>query len=328
MLFSEYMHQWLYGDDGYYSNYKPIGKGGDFYTAVSTSRFFGASIANHIYNQIVQNKISRDSYLIEIGAHQGYLICDMIEWLYSCDATLIDSMKFAIVERMPHLQQIQKEYIFSRFGNDVKIEFFDDISQLQIDSAVVVSNEIFDAFACDLYKDGKIATITNHQIEWIDAPQDIKQWADKHYLRVGEIALGYEDFAKSIASRIKRCDFISFDYGEKYVRNDFSIRVYHQHQTFPLFDDELNLQESFKRDDITYDVNFAHVIEAFEDAGFSLIDYETQARALVRFGIIDILDMFRQQTTPAKYLQQADKIKTLLAPTIMGDRFKMVHFSK
>ena len=55
---------------------------------------------------------------------------------------------------------------------------------------------------------------------------------------------------------------------------------------------------------------------------------ETQARALVRFGIIDILDMFRQQTTPAKYLQQADKIKTLLAPTVMGDRFKMVHFRK
>ena len=95
-----------------------------------------------------------------------------------------------------------------------------------------------------------------------------------------------------------------------------------------LFDEELDLAISYKSDDITYDVNFAHVIEAFEDVGFELLDYETQARALVRFGIIDILDMFRQQTTPAKYLQQADKIKTLLAPTVMGDRFKMVHFRK
>ena len=328
MLFRDYMHSWLYGEDGYYSHYKPIGKGGDFYTAVSTSRFFGASIANHIYNQIVQKHIPRDSYLIEIGAHQGYLICDMVEWLYSCDVTLIDSMKFAIVERMPHLREIQKEYIYSRFGDDVKIEFFDDISNLAIDSAIIVANEIFDAFACDLYKDGKIATVNNHQIEWIDAPSHIKSWADKHHLVTGEIASGYEEFAKHMACNIKRCDFISFDYGEKYVRNDFSIRIYRQHQTWPLFDEELDLSISYKSDDITYDVNFAHVIEAFEDAGFKLLDYETQARALVRFGIIDILDMFRQQTTPAKYLQQADKIKTLLAPTVMGDRFKMVHFRK
>ena len=127
---------------------------------------------------------------------------------------------------------------------------------------------------------------------------------------------------------IKRCNFVSFDYGEKLVRNDFSIRIYLNHETLPLFDEKLKLAEVYQKADITYDVNFGHLIEAFEVAGFKVDSYETQARALVRFGLIDILEMFAKQTTQAIYLREVDKIKTLIAPTIMGDRFKMVHFSK
>lgn len=40
--FSSYFNDWLYGEDGYYSKYKSIGKSGDFYTAVSTSMFLVA----------------------------------------------------------------------------------------------------------------------------------------------------------------------------------------------------------------------------------------------------------------------------------------------
>jgi len=65
----------------------------------------------------------------------------------------------------------------------------------------------------------------------------------------------------------------------------------------------------------------------FENMGFKTEGYETQAKALIRFGLIDILEQFAKQTTQEKYLREADKIKTLIAPTIMGDKFKMVHFS-
>ncbi len=56
--------------------------------------------------------------------------------------------------------------------------------------------------------------------------------------------------------------------------------------------------------------------------------YETQARALVRFGLIDILEQFAKQTKEAHYVREADKIKTLISPTMMGDRFKMIHLRK
>lgn len=328
MQFSTYMNEWLYGEEGYYKNFKDIGKSGDFYTAVSTSRFFGASIANYFYSLLKEGKADRNGWLIEIGAHQGYLLCDMIQWLYTCDPALVETLKFGIVERQPQVRKAQLAYIKERFGDDITITHFNDISEVEVEYAFVVANEIFDAFPCELIKDKKIAMVEEHEIFWEEASDEILEWAEKHRLVQGEIAIGYENFAKEMATGIRKCDFVSFDYGEKYVRNDFSVRVYRAHETFPLFDEALKLSESYKKDDITYDVNFGHVVEAFCAEGFEEVAYETQARALVRFGLIDILEQFAKQTTQEKYMREADKIKTLISPTMMGDRFKMVHFRK
>ncbi len=328
MRFSTYMQEWLYGEEGYYKNFNTIGKSGDFYTAVSASSFFGASVANYFYTLLKENKADKNGWLIEVGAHQGYLLCDMIQWLYTCDTELIKTLKFGIVERQPKVRKAQLAYIKERFGDDVSITHFSDIAEVNVEYAFVVANEIFDAFPCDLLKDGKIAKIKEHNIEWTEAPNEMLTWAKSHYLSQGEVAVGYEKFAKEMARGIKKCDFVSFDYGEKYVRNDFSIRVYRKHETFPLFDEAIELAKSYKNDDITYDVNFSHVSQAFVDEGFEEFVYETQARALIRFGIIDILEQFSKQTTPARYASEADKIKTLISPTMMGDRFKMVHFRK
>lgn len=322
------MQSWLYGENGYYKNFKDIGKSGDFYTAVSSSAFFGASIANHFLKFITDGKALRDGWLIEVGAHKGYLLCDMIQWIYTVDPTLIDSLRFGIVERQPQVRAIQKEYIKSRFGDDVSVEYFDDISSVEADYAFVVANEIFDAFPCNLIKDEKIAEVSNHDIHWQDAPKELLEFAPKHRLVKGEIAVGYEEFAASMAEGIEKVDFVSFDYGERYVRNDFSIRIYRKHETLPLFDEELLLEEAYQTTDITYDVNFGHVIDAFESSGFETVDYETQARALIRFGLIDILEEFAKNTTQERYLREADKVKTLISPTVMGDRFKMVHFRR
>ncbi len=328
MYFSKYMNEWLYGEEGYYKQFKDIGKGGDFYTAVSTSSFFGASIANHFYTLLKEEKVDRNGWLIEIGAHQGYLLCDMIQWLYTCDPTLVQTLKFGIVERQPEVRKVQLAYIKERFGDDIQITHFNDIEEVNVDYAFVVANEIFDAFACELLKDEKLAVVNDHKIEWKEASSTILEWAKKHHLTQGEIAVGYEAFAKHMGLGIKQCDFVTFDYGEKYVRNDFSIRVYKKHEVYPLFDEALELSESYTNDDITYDVNFEHVSEAFKDAGFKEEMYETQARALIRFGLIDILEQFSKQTTPARYASEADKVKTLISPIMMGDRFKMIHFKK
>lgn len=327
MYFSEYMKNWLYQENfGYYSTFKNIGKKGDFYTAVSSSSLFGASIANFFYNKIKENSYKSDGWLIEIGAHQGYLICDMIHWLYSCDSNLVKSLKFGIIESSLEVQKEQKKYIYSRFGNDVKINFFQSISELNETYAFIVSNEIFDSFPADIFYKDKILKVENNKIEWVEANSKIIEFSKKYNLIKGEIALGYEEFARDIANSFKECDFVSFDYGEKYVRNDFSMRIYQEHKVFQLFEEGVKLEELYQKSDITYDVNFQHIIDSFQKNNFTLIDYKTQAKALIDFGIIDILEQLKQKVKNNIYLSEANKVKTLISPTIMGERFKMILF--
>jgi SAM-dependent MidA family methyltransferase len=44
--------------------------------------------------------------------------------------------------------------------------------------------------------------------------------------------------------------------------------------------------------------------------------------------LIDLLEQYARHSTEMQYLHEADKIKTLIAPNVMGERFKMVHFKK
>ena len=325
--FSEYMREWLYGKKGYYRCFRAIGKSGDFYTAVSTSAFFGAAIANELMRLIKEGCLSKRVMLIEIGAHQGYLLSDMIRWIYSNDASLFEQMRFGIIEPFEELQEVQRDYFEKIYGDAVELHHFSSIEEIGEDELFFVANEIFDAFPCELFYEGNIAYMENHKIAWKEADETSLALVSRYNLAKGEIASGYETFAKAMSKSAKRWHFITFDYGEAYVRNDFSIRIYHKHQTYPLFDDEIKLKDLFGKSDLTYDVNFAHLIDAYEDAGAKKIAYETQARALVRFGIIDILQRYGEQSSYADYLRETDKIKTLIAPTIMGDKFKMLHLS-
>jgi SAM-dependent MidA family methyltransferase len=322
------MHEWLYGAEGYYHTFRPIGKEGDFYTAVSTSPFFGASIADFLCKKIQNGDIPRDAALVEIGAHQGYLLADMIQWIYTCDSSLLESVRFIIVERQESVRQTQREYFAEKFGDAVRLEQAESLDELSLPYAFFISNEIFDAFACDLYINGKVADIVNGAVLWKDVNEKQLQLAGKYGMDKGEIAVGYEEFAERVVSAAEHFDFVSFDYGDKYARNDFSIRIYTEHKVYPFFDEEVKLSELFGRSDITYDVNFAYVIDVFEDKGAELVAMETQARALVRFGIIDLLEQYAAQSTQAQYLHEADKVKTLLAPNVMGERFKMIHLKK
>jgi SAM-dependent MidA family methyltransferase len=337
--FGQYFNNWLYSDTGYYSNYKTIGKEGDFFTAVSTSSFFGGSIGKKIVSIIEAKYLPVDTTIVEIGAHHGYLLADIVQFIYTLKPELLDTLEFAIIERYPHLQEMQKQYFQNSFGGAVKIKHYDDISKFKANNAMIVANEIFDAFSCELVyttKDGLLqkAISNNHKIEFVNLDLDnlkdqkIKNLSEKYKITKGEISLGFDEFASILSKNIKKFDFITFDYGDFYPRNDFSIRIYHKHNVYPFFEDSLKLDELYQESDITYDVNFNHLIDSFEEAGIKKIEYSTQLKALVEFGIIELLEILHKNTSEENYLREANRAKTLLTPTGMGDRFKMVHFRK
>jgi SAM-dependent MidA family methyltransferase len=323
------MHEWLYGENGYYGSYHPIGKKGDFYTAVSTSKFFGGSIANHIIKRLDEGFLTADSLICEIGAHHGYLLADIIEFLYTLRPELLKTLRFGIIERFDPLQEQQKGYFLDSFGDAVRLEHYYDVSEIEADNAFFIANEIFDAFACELLYDGKIARVDDMGkiIFDVESPEAV-QHGLKYKKDRGEIAVGYESFALSLSQSVPKFEFMSFDYGELEARSDFSIRVYQNHKTFPLFDEALDRKVAFGKSDITYDVNFGHVKEAFESEGMVCVQYATQLVALVEMGILDLLSILKEKVDEKIYIQELEKAKILITPSLMGERFKMIRFVK
>ena len=328
MKFSEYMGEWLYGKDGYYATYKNIGKEGDFYTAVSTSKFFGGTIAKHIISLVDEGFLDKDGVVCEIGAHHGYFLADVCEFIYTLRPELLSSLNFVIVERFDDLQEFQKNYFKESFGDALTLTHYKSLSQLECKTAFFIANEIFDAFPCELYFKGKTARVNEHSLSFDVDNEWVQEKADKYHKTRGEIAVGYEEFATEMASTCKQFEFMSFDYGEMMARPDFSLRIYSKHEVMPFFQDDLNREALFGKSDITYDVTFEHVKDAFSEVDVKFVELKTQMSALVEMGILELLEILKTHVDEKIYKQELEKVKILIMPDFLGERFKMIKFRK
>lgn len=328
MKFSEYMAEWLYGEDGYYATYKNIGKSGDFYTAVSTSKFFGGTIAKHIISLVDEGFLESNATICEIGAHHGYFLADVCEFIYTLRPELLQTFNFVIIERFDDLQEHQTKYFQESFGDVVPLTHYKSLSELKCKNAFFIANEIFDAFPCELYYKGKTARIENHNVEFDVEDSWVEEKANKYHKDRGEIALGYEEFAKEMAESCEKFEFMSFDYGEMAARPDFSLRIYAKHEVIPFFAEDIKRQELFAKSDITYDVTFAHVKDAYEEVGVSFVELKAQMVALIDMGILDLLEMLKDNVEEKLYKQELEKAKMLILPDFLGERFKMIRLRK
>jgi len=322
------MTEWLYGEDGYYSTYKNIGKSGDFYTAVSTSKFFGGAIAKHIISLVDEGFLAKDGTICEIGAHHGYFLADVIEFIYTLRPELLQSLEFVIIERFDDLQKFQTNYFEESFGDVVKLTHYKSLTELKCKNAFFIANEIFDAFPCELYYKGKTARVDGHEVEFDVDNQWVDSKAKLYNKDRGEIAIGYEEFAKEMADSCDKFEFMSFDYGEMIARPDFSIRVYKKHEVIPFFEEDIKRDELFAKTDITYDVTFEHVKDAYTEAGVEFLELKAQMKALIDMGIMDLLEILKEKVDEKIYKQELEKVKILIMPNFLGERFKMIRFRK
>lgn len=332
------MCEWLYGDRGYYTQKRIIGKEGDFYTAVSTSMFFGGSIAKRLISTIQSGFLSPTCHVVEIGAHKGYLLADMIQFIYTLKPEWLKTLRFVIVEPFVQNELMQKAYFQEAFGDAVTLRHVKSLEEVNVEEAFFVANEIFDAFACEVIYDDTMLYIEENRAVFkpMDEPTSLK--AKEYGVRKGELCLAYEAFAASMAHSADRLEFVTFDYGQKEAREDFSLRVYAKHHVYPFFalsdlvegsQREGHTFDTFFADaDLTYDVCFAHLFQAFEKNGMRVEKFCSQMKALVDFGLIELLELFAQKTTKEAYDREKNRVKTLIDPAFMGERFKMACFRK
>jgi SAM-dependent MidA family methyltransferase len=332
------MNEWLYAKDGYYASMPEIGKKGDFATSATTSMFFGGTIAKRLISVIESGFLSKNCAVVEIGAHRGYMSADIAQFIYTLKPSLLESLTFVIIEPLEKIRAEQKKYLKESFGEAVKFHWFKSLKEFSAKEAFVVANELFDAFTCEVVKDGQMLYMSDNNPIFDNMDKETQKLCGRYNIAKGEIAKGYEEFALDLSNSVQKCEFITFDYGQKEPRGDISLRIYSAHKTYPFFSltdyakskrvKNLSLKSLYKKSDLTYDVNFLHLKDAFRNAGFEERAFCKQANALVEFGLIDLLEILKNSVKESEYRMELGKAIQLIDPSFLGERFNMMRFEK
>ncbi|WP_167625302.1 class I SAM-dependent methyltransferase [Helicobacter pylori] len=329
--FGNYMQEWLYGKKGYYRK-ATIGQKGDFYTSVSLSKFFGGAMAFYIIKLLEEEKLFLPLKIIEIGSHHGYFLSDIANFLNALSEGVIEKCEFVSCEPLIELQNIQQ----TTFKQATQLNLTScDLKGLDLkekESAFVVSNELFDAFACEIIKDNQMLFITHdHQSVWDNINEPTKELLKTLNLKEGCAPLFLNAFIKDLLEKLNKASswvFLSFDYGDEVERKDMHLRSFKNHQALDFKDILNHLASLYQQSDLTYDVNFSLVRFLFEKHHAQFSFFKSQANALLDMGLMELLEVFSKSVNYERYLKEAAKIKPLISPGGLGERFKAVEFVK
>jgi len=327
MKFSEFFDIWV--NENYYKFGVDIGKKGDFYTNVSVGYLFGVCLANYFLKLLKNGEISNTCKIVEIGANSCEMLADFVQGIFTLEPEILKNLEFIIIEPHENLRKKQLETFAKRFGNDVKIRHYKNLNECSFEEIFIISNELLDAFSCEAI-DGENMLFVDSELKfyWQKADQNLLDLAKKFGIKKGEISTSYTKFAAQLANTAKKVRFLSFDYGEFEPKNEFSLRVFKDHQVFSLFEIS-NLAPYFKSSDITYSLCFKQVKAAFSEAGFKMLKFKKQNKALVcDFGVDEILSLVLENGNKQAYENVAKQAKFLLSPEFLGERFKFIEFLK
>ncbi len=325
------MQEWLYGEKGYYRK-AVIGQKGDFYTSVSLSKFFGGAIAFYIIKLLEEEKLFLPLKIVEIGSHHGHFLSDIASFLNALSVGVMEKCEFISCEPLRELQKIQRMIFKQATQLDLTSCSLEELDFKEKKSAFVVSNELFDAFACEIIKDDQMLFITHdHKGVWGNINKPTKELLKNLNLQQGCAPLFLNAFIKDLLEKLNEASswvFLSFDYGDETERKDLHLRAFKNHQALDFKDILNNLASLYQQSDLTYDVNFSLVRFLFEKHHAQFSFFKSQANALLDMGLIGLLEAFSKSVSYERYLKEAAKIKPLISPGGLGERFKALEFVK
>lgn len=287
----------------YYSSPRnPIGMEGDFYTSGDLDPIFGQLLAK----QFRQWAGEFESFtVIELGAGKGLLARDILQH---------EKFEYLILERSQAMRERQKELLR---GFDV--QWIDELPKSI--TGCIFSNEFFDALPVhrvvrrggvlkELYVNEDFEEIAGPLQVAIDLPigDDIKT----------EVSLEARKWVRDIAASLDRGYHLAIDYGylkdEYYARPNGTLMCYWHHQAVE--DPYVRIGEQ----DITAHVNFSDLMV---EPGLKTTLFTTQMDYLIRLGILGEIEKLAAAGDAAS-LQRLLKIKKLILPGSMGERFKVL----
>jgi SAM-dependent MidA family methyltransferase len=298
MRFDRFMELSLYyPGSGYYAKNggpSPIGRSGDFFTSVSVGPLFGRLLARQFF-QMAQALAGPDPFwIIEQGAHDGQLACDILEWCRAETPGFFETIRYAIVQPSGAASIRQKcapePDILSR------LTWFENLTDLALEqpAGVFFSNELVDAFPVRAitHRSGRWleqhVLIAADELDWANRPVEDKELSRAiNALSVPaiegyttEINLRARGWIGEVARALKRGYVLTIDYGYPAAayyaphRSRGTLTAYVKHRPV----DDVLTEPGMR--DITAHVDFTALARAGAEAGLTTLGFVDQQRFL------------------------------------------------
>jgi SAM-dependent MidA family methyltransferase len=340
--FARFMEVALYcPETGYYETHKDtVGRAGDFITSVSTGSLFGELLAFQFAEWLEELQSAEcELRIVEAGAHDGKLACDILNWLQTHRPELISQLEYVILEPSSQRQQWQQATLKS-FAPRIRWCSQSSHPVIQQSTGLVFSNELLDAFP--VHRLGWNAKAKSW-FEWgvtLSGDEFIWERLENSALRILHSALefpsallavlpdGYtieispaaENWWRAAAGILARGKLLAIDYGftagEQFspARTSGTLRAYHRHHVA----DDVLAQPG--EQDLTAHVNFTAIQKAGEAAGLTTDSFSTQPQFLTR-----ILQKCVAEKSFADWdARRVRQFQTLTHPEHLGRAFRVL----
>lgn len=352
ITFAEYMDLVLYHPQyGYYSQEAVnLGKKGDFFTSVHLGSDFGEMLAVQLLQMWEILGKPKPFSLIELGAGQGYLAADILNYLQQHHPDFLAALEYSIVEKSPGLRQNQQERLQEFAVRWCQLEelpsngitgcFFSNelVDALPVHQFTVTQGELQEIYvtATALENNNKSENkkelenqLENQLQEIADTPStpqineyfqmlgvDITTYPDDYR---SEINLKALDFLSAIADKLQRGYLLTIDYGypgNRYYnprRSQGTLQCYWQHQRHN--DPYINIGKQ----DITAHIDFTALELWGEKCGLNKAGFTQQGLFLMALGLGErIAELSYTQKSVSELIKRRDSLQQLLDPLGLG----------
>ena len=340
--FADFMAACLYEPGlGYYTSPgRKVGAEGDFYTSITVHAAFGRVIGREIAQMWRTMGTPADFTLVECGAANGSLACDIMDYLSQHEAELYRTLRLVLVEQEPSLEAAQRDVLAAHTDRLAWLAPAEFASGSFTFSGCLYSNELIDALPVhrvvmtneglrEIYvtmADGKFAEEAGEP-STPELAAYLKRIAiELHPGQQAEVNLNAPKWLESATKALQHGFILTVDYGhpaaELYTprRKMGTMLCYYRHQT------EENPYIRLGLQDITTHVDFTTLMVRGEELGLQSVWFGEQYRFLLAAGIIEeIEEIERSAAAEEEKLRLRLALKKLILPEGgMGDTFKVL----
>ncbi len=331
--FRDFMDAALYHPEhGYYTSGRAsIGRGGDFFTSVSTGPLFGALLARQFAEMWAHLGEPAEFTIVEQGAHRGDCARDVLTALRAQSPSCFAATRYAIIEPSAFLRAAQNETLI---GFADRVRWFPTLDMLPPFTGVHFSNELPDAFPVHavvwdgtawheshVALDGERFTFADRAITSGPLQAALAQLPPVPAGYRTEINLAAAAWIAALAAQLTRGFVLIIDYGfpraEYYrpERTTGTLTGYAQHRRV---DDVLAAPGET---DLTAHVDFTALAERATTAGLRVAGFTDQHHFIVALGAQHFPAHVPDNAAGQRELRA---FKTLMHPQMMGRSFQVL----